>query len=532
MGIFDSIVNIVKKVYNTVDKTLGGVLPGGQTSTPTPVSTPTSSNSFVTPGSVTNPPKNTINVPTSQAIVNEAKATGANPIDVASTPQPVVNSSSGSNINRNTSRATSTPTPVSTPTTPTPTSAPAPEQQASSGTRNVSIRAKDGTLTTYYGLDPNQSVISQTGQYEFDFFTEQGQKERLLNALETTSPRLSSTAIGGQYIPGVSEATTVAIDALNVAALLDGAQVLFKTMQSMNKVGSLVMGGAEASKVLTSTIPEATGFLEEGAITTLQAGKVIKNTVTSTGRVNFIRQLATKIGFGNEAAGWIASMAGLGYAVSSQQVSTENQISSYIDDSKNLQVKLIEAGMNDMADELAQSNKDLRDGLDAILPYIPYLGTNIEKNKVIEYSNKLKDIERELNAKKKDIAMQEATNKLLTAQQEVDATRQQNLTDLADKRAYDAQVLADKRNYEQQQTQEQRNYNEQQQIQQQQQGLFSEATAVEGSGSSTLNFGLLNSGGDIQFVDRDKASKAYFGKTFEELTPAQKKLLMLSKGMK
>ena len=100
----------------------------------------------------------------------------------------------------------------------------------------------------------------------------------------------------------------------------------------------------------------------------------------------------------------------------------------------------------------------------------------------------------------------------------------------AQKQEYAASVKAEQRAYNEAQRDEQRAYNEQQQAIADQQQFVEESTATENSGASTLNFGILGSSGEVEFVDRDAASNVYFGKVFEELTPAQKKLLMLSKG--
>jgi len=63
-----------------------------------------------------------------------------------------------------------------------------------------------------------------------------------------------------------------------------------------------------------------------------------------------------------------------------------------------------------------------------------------------------------------------------------------------------------------------------------QQKAFDEATATTASDGSSLSFGLLGTGGATEFVDRDTASNAYFGKVYSELTPAQQRLLNLLKG--
>ena len=88
----------------------------------------------------------------------------------------------------------------------------------------------------------------------------------------------------------------------------------------------------------------------------------------------------------------------------------------------------------------------------------------------------------------------------------------------------------EQRDYNEAQTAEQRAYSESQTAAAYEQKAIDEATDTQEAGSSTLNFGILNSSGEQEFVDRDAASNVYFGVVYEELTPAQKKLLMLSKG--
>jgi hypothetical protein len=227
-------------------------------------------------------------------------------------------------------------------------------------------------------------------------------------------------------------------------------------------------------------------------------------------------------------------------------------MTKYIKDSGELMVKLQEAGMTDLAKELRDSNDDLKNGFDVITPYIPLIGQNREKTKILDYTDRLNEIILTYDEKAKQMTEEK---KQAAEKAAADAKIEQRAYEekqLADKRAYEEKQLADKRAYDEQQAKdkaaadkekadrerrqkqqdvaEQRTYTEQQdQIQAERQYDLS-ATATESAGSSTLNFGLLSSGGSIEFVDRDKASQVYFGKPYELLDPAQKRLLDLSKG--
>jgi flagellar biosynthesis GTPase FlhF len=270
------------------------------------------------------------------------------------------------------------------------------------------------------------------------------------------------------------------------------------------------------------------------------------NTATTAAKVGFITKLLAMKG--------ITSVVGIGAVIQgfSGATSTRKEISDYIKDSGELIVKLREAGMTDMADELAESNKDLRDSYDLIIPYIPIIGKNMEMNKVQGYRDKLNEDLNAYDAKVRSDKEKQAADKLAADQAAKIEQRAYDEKQLADKRAYEEKQLADKRAYDEQQAKdkaaadkekadrerrqkqqdvaEQRTYTEQQdQIQAERQYDLS-ATATESAGSSTLNFGLLSSGGSIEFVDRDKASQVYFGKPYELLDPAQKRLLDLSKG--
>jgi hypothetical protein len=403
-------------------------------------------------------------------------------------------------------------------------------EASSSDRRMVTITQKDGRVSTF-SIDPKYSYISQTGQYEHDFWTKEGQRERILNAIDTAGIRTTPTAFKGKYIPGASEVTTGLIDALNVATILSAGAGVFKALTSMNKVGSLALT-ANGAKELASTIPEASG---EAGITG-SIGAAATNTKTAATGIKAITQALFRTNLGKATIGGIILSTGL---TGSTQVRKE--VSDYIKNSGEMAMELREVGMNDLADELAASNKDLKDGFDVIIPYIPYLGKNIEMNKIQGYTDRLNEMNLKYEAAVKKEKEEEIMTALETEQQAAEVKREQDLADTADERAYDEKQdvaqrtqdqgdLADKRAYDEAKLKEQRAYDENQARIAEERRMGIEGTATETAQGSTLTFGLLNTSGAVEFVDKDKASNVYFGKTYEELTPEQKMLLNLLKG--
>jgi len=419
--------------------------------------------------------------------------------------------------------------------------------------RRVTINNPDGSISNY-DVDPKYSYISQTGKFEFDFWTPEGQKERILNALETMSPRLTPTAFAGKEVPVAGEAATVLIDALNLASILYAGTAVYRAIAGMNKVGSLALT-ANGAKSLAGTIPEASGIIPK---TAPSAGQVIANTKNAATGISAVTQALFHTNLGRTTIGGILVSVGLTGATQ-----VRKDVSDYIKDSGELALKLREAGMNDMADELVASNKDLKNGFDVILPYIPYLGKNIEEAKIQGYIDKLNDMNNKYDSTVKAEKEQEIAEATIADQQAAEVKRQQELADLADKRAYEEKTLSEKRAYDEaqkakgataemaetaeqrayneeqkaeqrayneQQTAEQRIYDEQEQLRRAEAQAKAEATATESTQGSTLTFGLLNTGGAVEFVDKDKAAQVYFGKVYEELTPEQQMLLNLLKG--
>lgn len=534
MGILDSI----KKIYAKADQALGGILPGNNPVAAPAAATPQAS---VYTGAAPYTPA----IPTSAYGTSSAQYGQVSPTGKVEVP-PLAAPSASSSSYAGGSNAYSKPPKTTAPTMPPPVIPPSTQQPsiqpptAQPEYRTVTRVNDDGTSTTQK-IDPKYSYISQVGKYEFDFWTTEGQEERIRNALETVSPRLTPTAIGGKYVPGVSEATTGVIDALNVALLINAASGIYKAMATMNKIGAVALapGGAEA---IAATIPAAGGIAPTVASTVAP----VANTKTVATTIGFLKNiLATKnILRTSLVLGGVVGVFSSAAGSAKEKTDIEEEVGDYLP-------KLREAGMVDMADELRDSVADLRDGWDAVISYLPYIGKNIGSSKIEGIRSKLNKAVDDYDAIVKKEKEQELTAEIAYKTQQQEEQRIYDEQQLAEKRAYEEQQLADKRAYDEsqaalkeqqqqqtteeqrayneQQTAEQRAYNEQQQALRDQQAAGLEATATETSQGSTLTFGLLNSAGGKEFVDKDKAAQYYFKAPYEELTPAQKMLLNLLK---
>jgi hypothetical protein len=388
------------------------------------------------------------------------------------------------------------------------------------------------------GVDPSKSYIGQTGQYQYDFWTAEGQKERVLNALDTISPRLSSTQIMGQDVPVLGEATTAMIDALNVASVLAGGAAVFRALGSMNKVGAVALT-ANGAKDLASTVPP---WLSKAALegAAPAAGEIATNSANAATKVNFITKILSMRTPAKATIGGVILGSGAIMSSFSGATAVRKDVSDFMKDSGELAVKLREVGLTDMADELAAHNKDLRDGFDVYIPYLPLIGKSLEEGKIQDYRDQLNaatlkyesvvKAEKEKQIAEAKIADQKAADAKAAADQAAAATRAAaDVTDREDRQAFEAQQAQQKRDWQVQDRQA-ADQSALAQAQAQGQAQYSQdATALEPSGGSTLTFGLLNTGGGSEFVDKDKASQLYFGKVYDELTPDQRMLLNLLK---
>lgn len=394
------------------------------------------------------------------------------------------------------------PPPQSPAASSSPSSSPtAPQGEPTPQMRQVRVVGEDG-LATLYNVDPNLSFISQTGQYEHPFWSTEGQRERIKNAFETTGFRASPTAVNGQST-AAGGAITAGIDVIGALNLLSGAKAVFTSLSTMNKIGSLaaVPGGAKA---VTSTMKEAAAVTSK---TLPAAGEVSLNTATAAQTVDLLKALKTTKS--------IVSLGGLltfiGLSVSGAG-SVEQDGVTYSKDSGLLQMKLRRVGLTDMADELYRTNKNLREDIDTVLNYLPYIGTRVSKKKLNEARDILYDAELEYE---KELYTEEKT-----------AQAQQ----VTDSQTFQREQQQSSQDFQRSEREARQTYEQQQQDTQYQRQLGLDATETQPSEGSTLNFGLLTAGGATEFVNKDKAAQYYFKSSYDELTPEQKMLLNLLKG--
>lgn len=375
-----------------------------------------------------------------------------------------------------------------------------------------------------YGVDPNQSFISQTGQYQYPFFTSDGQKERLQNALATTNPfRMSSTLIGGDYRKGFSEATTALIWSVNAASAINAGAAVFNAVRAFHAAGSVavVAGGAER---LASTIPAATGVIAKTSPSTVGAA------VNTANVANQIKALVNIPAVAKNAAtlgGVISITTGIGWVgkAGDDKAKVKQKTVDYLKESGDLAVKLREVGLTDLADEIAAGNRDLEEGLKSALPFIPFFTKSAKESELQDYINRLNQINRSYDAKVKADHEREIAEAIAEEKQ---AAKEKEINDqlkLEEQRRYNEEQKQEQRRYNEQQTAENRAYQERQLQESRAYALGLDSASTQPADPSSLKFGLLHPSGATEFVDRDKAAQYYFSKSYTELTPAQQVLL-------
>lgn len=426
-----------------------------------------------------------------------------------------------------------------------------------------------GQNTPTLGNKGTDSYITQTGQYQYDFFSKEGQLERLQNIKDTLNSSFNlidknraSVVANIDNPTGKAALELAANHPYTTAAAIEGIAGVYKAISSWSTLGATMLsqGGTRA---LADTTPAVTGA---GKVA-LELGNDSKSILS---KLEYVKKIGTPLKWSLGTIGVVTSFV-LGKNAISK--SGEEAIGSDITDvSKDFfknEKALRDAGLNKEADEIKQHIKDVKDALDsgefkniwngkkkgsaAVDAVVTELSEDIAKSNKIEsdnnkFANNIK-IQLAIGVKVSDedlaraIAIDPSVAATKKAMDDKAAAEAQKAADAEAKAiaeaAADAQAeldrqaaLDEQRAYNEQQRDEQRAYNEAQQAKADAQAAFDEATATEASGGSTLTFGLLGSSGDVQFVDRDKASQAYFGKSFEDLTPAQRKLLMLSKNIK
>ena len=494
MAWYSGIVNKAKDIYKKADTKLGGYLPGGQT----PQQVSTSKLPSPSAKAPTTPGTRTIQTPSP----SKTSPTGyvdklGQPVSYA--PQPSQN--------------------ILTQPQPSPFQ---PNQQQGSNQQNIpniTPTANNGNSSNIINPTTNEPYTTTEAPYGLMTLPDGSYRPATQSESGSVSAVTANDIMDlGMLATGILGLGKLAVKGIGSLVVRNTAKIVGERAV-LESIGNTAVkaGGPE---LLASTIPEASGVVTKAA-TEVVAGTIAVNTATKAGIIKTITNaITTKLPGKSSALGWSISavLGGVLYSVHGR-ATTESQATTYLKDSGEQQRKLREQGLFTAAEELHQQDMDVLAGIDTWKGYLPAFGPGIER-KIIE------DAERILN---QNINEYNDYMEQMERQAEIDqmAYEQQQLEE---KRRYDEQQLADKRSYDESRLYEQRAYNEQQTALAAQQQAGFDATATEATPGSTLNFGILNTGGDIEYVDINRASEYYFGIPYEKLTPAQRKLLMLGKG--
>lgn len=370
--------------------------------------------------------------------------------------------------------------------------------------RSVSVVDKNGVMTTYR-VDPTKSFISQTGQYEFDFWTPEGQRERIANAAETSF----FTNVGVQFSSGEEDPTSIpgseaVMNTLNAAALVYGATAMYRSIAQMSTRGAVALTPTGAQTLAGSTKAAATGAG--------QSPKVTSNLINAFKRLP-VQWKAASIG---SVIGLMVSAEQKGNTIKDEQVALANEMGSFA-------VKLRATGdpaMINHANELMEYADDITTGYDQFLAYVPIIGRWVPEKELKEVRLAFGKVKSEYDS----YVVQEGQAKLLEAEQQKAAAAQEQQN-------FQRQQQEDSQQFQREEREARQQFEQQNTLEAARAQLEAEALALEDEGSSTLNFGLLGTSGAPQYVDRDAAAKQlFFGRSYEELTPEQKRLLELLKG--
>ena len=381
---------------------------------------------------------------------------------------------------------------------------------AGSTTQNQSISGGVQTNQTIQTSKGNATVTQVNNDGSYTYKTEDGQFTYV-----DANGKESTLYSGGAMPITAGDIMTV----IGVAGLVKGlAFAAYNALTaSFARIGTVAI---TSPATLSSIIPEATG-----QVIATSAGKVAINSATNT---LGLKVATTAAGGGAGFAGVmkVGALIALAWQTAGQYKTQTADQTTYLKDSGDLAVQLLEVGMTDEANQIYQTQKEVNSYFKTIAA-IPILGTFIDSTRIKEAIVEMDNFERDYEKQNQILLDNQTEQKVLDER----AYKEQQLQE---QRRYDEQQLAEKRAYEEQIKEEERAYEEEKAAREAEAAAeaayASEATATEGTGGSTLTFGILNSGGDTEYVDIQKASQYYFGKAYEELTEAQKRLLMLSKG--
>lgn len=346
-------------------------------------------------------------------------------------------------------------------------------------------------------------------------------------SLDGYKPPEGVTYTAPMALPGGATLAELAAQYVTKQSALKAAEKgSIKYLNNMERAGQKLMT-PEGAQSVAGNIPEAGGVLKEAA----DAGKVVTNSKTMAETLKQIVQIGKFAAAPLLVAG---SVFGLYYgkrsAVENAQIAISDDATAFSLSFVKDEQALRDAGLPELADEINRCAQDVKDALESG----DYNNLFTGKKEGMKALNQCKDNLAAGLSQVEKIKAQEAAQKILDAQLAADEAerlrREQLIKDREDQRAYQERQTADQRAYQERQLADQRAYNEQQLAAQQRAQYNMEATATQSAEGSTLTFGLLNTGGATEFVDKDKASQVYYGKNYDELTPQQQMLLNLLKG--
>jgi hypothetical protein len=324
-------------------------------------------------------------------------------------------------------------------------------------------------------------------------------------------------------IPGAGEIEKLFAKQL---ALNSVSKNSIKNAANMEKIGKKIVSPGGIEEVASNTA-EAAGNLKKGATA---AGEVVDN---SKNMKEILKQITKDAKAYAAPLTVIGAVFGFYYgkkkSVSAGRTAIDDDATafskSFVQDGKTL----TEAGYPELANEIYQCAEDVKTALESGDFDNIFDGKEKGLKAMNECRDRLYNGLTQVEKDKTEKAKQDAIDKAAADAAALEEQRLYNEQQKEEQRLYNEQQKEEQRLYNEAQRDEQRRYNEQQIAAQAEAEAIAEATALEGAEGSTLNFGLLSTGGAVQFVDQDKAAQVYFKKPYEELTPEQRALLNLLK---
>lgn len=310
--------------------------------------------------------------------------------------------------------------------------------------------------------------------------------------------------------------------AAKAAAREVGEKGSVKLIQNLEKTGAQLMkpGGAE---ILSSTIAPASGVLKTAA----KAGTTSFSSKTLLQKAKYIKEVSSLFVYPAVLAGGIYSQVKISEA---GETAIDDDLTAFTASFPKDIVALEEAGYYDEANEIKNCAEGVKTALDSGAFDNVFTG----KSKGLQAVNVCKtNLNEGLLQVAKDKAAKDKQD-IIAAQKEATAAAvaaaTAKTTEEENKQTFQKEQTIQQQRFQTSEREARQAYEQSVREGAAATKQFDEDTATTSSEGGTLSFGLLGGGGSTEFVDRDTASNAYFGKPYSELTPAQQRLLNLLKG--